>query len=360
MKIRNVILCLSAGALLFAACKKEQTSQTDVSSKDYKEAVPEKYLLKLHGLGVDTSNVFAYKGMIYAENDYAFSPKFLDTVTPKPRGGRGATTEQFQTTLLLNYNNIRFNVPYAVRLESKYYTAISIALYNWNGVNSGLYFHRTTQSAFDIDVRLGSLPWNQFGGLLAVADFPGYPDANGFPGYDIVINKDFIDYLQLTSQQIGKIVTHEIGHQLGFRHSDYYNGEAPGDIGAIQIPGTPYSDPNSLMKAAFSLSDNGYSIFTANDLVAINALYPNTGCNATAFVDYPAVISGSDLGAGLWAPYLGGQSYEWEVTGPNGFYFYSNDGENGVYLNPGTYVIKHRFSTATCTTPWAQKTVTVN
>jgi Dual-action HEIGH metallo-peptidase len=79
------------------------------------------------------------------------------------------------------------------------------------------------------------------------------------------------------------VITHELGHTIGFRHSDFFNrsiscggsavNEGNGGVGAILIPGTPSTAVlnGSLMNSCFSSSSNGE--FTNSDVTALNALY---------------------------------------------------------------------------------------
>lgn len=79
------------------------------------------------------------------------------------------------------------------------------------------------------------------------------------------------------------VVMHEIGHTIGFRHSDYYRrkiscgrggNEGSSGIGAILIPGTPSTATvgGSVMNACFRSSETGQ--WTSTDITALNVLYP--------------------------------------------------------------------------------------
>jgi hypothetical protein len=84
---------------------------------------------------------------------------------------------------------------------------------------------------------------------------------------------------------IEHVIAHEIGHTIGFRHSDYFdrsiscNGAAineespPSGLGAIHIPGTPTGAVvgGSLMNSCFRTIETGE--FSATDLTALNRLY---------------------------------------------------------------------------------------
>ena len=79
------------------------------------------------------------------------------------------------------------------------------------------------------------------------------------------------------------VITHELGHAIGFRHSDYYNrsiscggsatNEGTAGVGAILIPGTPSTATSggSVMNSCFSSSSTG--TWTSSDRTALNYLY---------------------------------------------------------------------------------------
>ncbi|MES1160442.1 MAG: M57 family metalloprotease, partial [Bacteroidota bacterium] len=80
---------------------------------------------------------------------------------------------------------------------------------------------------------------------------------------------------------VGSVIQHEMGHCIGFRHTDYMNrayscggsavNEGASNVGAILIPGTPSGpDANSWMLAC---SNGGNRTFNANDIIALNYLY---------------------------------------------------------------------------------------
>ena len=79
------------------------------------------------------------------------------------------------------------------------------------------------------------------------------------------------------------VIQHELGHCIGFRHSDYYNraiscggsasNEGTAGVGAIHIPGTPTTATKggSVMNSCFSSSSTG--TWTSSDVTALNYLY---------------------------------------------------------------------------------------
>ena len=81
---------------------------------------------------------------------------------------------------------------------------------------------------------------------------------------------------------LASVLTHEMGHCIGFRHTDYmarqYScggkrkvNEGTAGVGAVLIPGTPSTpDAESWMLAC---SNGGNRLFNANDVIALNYLY---------------------------------------------------------------------------------------
>lgn len=166
-----------------------------------------------------------------------------------------AGTEHWRGSYIISntYNsNVRLYIDPAV--PTAWRTAIQGAVNNWNAVNGtrlGMSIV-TSQANSDTRVFMGfeSANW------IARAYLPG---SNSRPGVSVEINSN---YNSLAASQKLFAITHELGHTIGFYHTNQNQG--------IFITGTPSVDANSVMNS-FVLPWNG---FTAGDVLATQILYP--------------------------------------------------------------------------------------
>jgi len=112
----------------------------------------------------------------------------------------------------------------------------------------------------------------------------GFP-SGGAPYGQIQLNSGLAGYSYNAHEHVA---LHEIGHTIGLRHTDWQTRSScgqnsnEGQLGAAQIPGTPYQTTNSVMAACFN-ADTTNGEFRGDDAEALSTLYPE-GCGSTSQV----------------------------------------------------------------------------
>jgi hypothetical protein len=139
----------------------------------------------------------------------------------------------------------------------------------YNAQNLTLSFSRVAANG-----NINLVPAN--GSFLASAGFP----SGGNPFNEVKINSRSLN--GQPANTIVSVIAHEIGHCIGFRHTDYMDrsyscggsttNEGASTVGAILIPGTPAGpDAGSWMLACIGSGQN--RPFTPNDVTALTTLY---------------------------------------------------------------------------------------
>lgn len=189
-----------------------------------------------------------------------------------------AELKQYRTynTVSKNYIRVRGVSSGGSALTPKMQTALRWAINNYNALNTNKTFVLT----------FGAYPFWGIGHDIIVYQETSNPSAGGRAGfpYDsgnpykfVRIYAGMENYSYNTNEHV---MTHEIGHCMGLRHSDWYNRISCGSInpenanpyGAVWVPGTPWvADPNSVMEACFSSTEDGE--FGYYDRVALEWMY---------------------------------------------------------------------------------------
>jgi hypothetical protein len=162
--------------------------------------------------------------------------------------------------------------------EAAFSAAVDEAIRRYNAENLTVTFQRVTTGA-DITI----VAYYEVSNTLGSA---GFPNTAGDPYNQIKMNTYWYNTgTDATNvNYIGTIMSHEMGHCIGYRHTDYENrayscggrrqneGQANTGVGAVHIPGTPTGgDPNSWMLAC--IGSNVNRPFNANDKIALSYVY---------------------------------------------------------------------------------------
>lgn len=263
--MKNVLFGAISFAMLggLVGCQKDNA---DVQE----EKVPDSVISQLRGMGFGTDNVQKTEGGFLVEGDIIVTPEMLNGNNQQSKL-RIAETEQYRT------NNLVTGLPRVIRIGTSgsisagLSTAIDNAIGRYNAENLSITFLRVTTSP-NITIRVVNT-----GQYIASAGFP----SGGNPFNEIKYAKTYTtnsysDNFKTT------VLAHEIGHCIGFRHTDYMDrsyscggstsNEGASTVGAVLIPGTPSGpDAASWMLACLSATTN--RPFNANDKIALNYLY---------------------------------------------------------------------------------------
>jgi len=173
---------------------------------------------------------------------------------------------QYRTTNLVtpaNVHDIRVDVS-GLASQPGWQTAAREALTHWSGISNS-HVLMVEGGPADISVATTCTSPN----VAAFASFP----AGGNVGSTIYVNTCFA-YSTSHAQKVHNMV-HELGHTIGFRHSNYVQmGESAGVEGAVHVWNTPTSGnaSGSVMNGGTALSS--WAGFAASDLTAVQSIYP--------------------------------------------------------------------------------------
>jgi hypothetical protein len=180
--------------------------------------------------------------------------------------------EQYRTTNLVGsgVSKICVNPTSTFNSYTRLSQGLDAAIANYNGLGLRIYMARGPTTGCTANITAQTMS-----GTGGSAGFP----SGGYPYGTINIGTGLNSYSVDVNEHV---ITHELGHAIGFRHSDYYNraiscgsggNEGASTVGAILIPGTPSTATvgGSIMNACFRSTETGE--WTSSDRTALNYLY---------------------------------------------------------------------------------------
>lgn len=269
-KILLPIAAVCVAVTLLLSCNKE--AKTEVASNDQ---ISQEVLSQIKALGFGTSSVQKHEDGYLVEGDIILTPEFLKSKVSGQLLSAGQE-EQYRTTNLVTGlpRTIKVALDSKLAALSGYASALTEMVNRYNALKLQLNF-QVVNSGATITMVTGH------GSYLASS---GFPSSTGQPYSQVKVNSQaigsgtsstFINYL-------ATILAHEVGHCIGFRHTDYMDrsfscggsptNEGASTVGAIHIPNTPTGpDKGSWMLACIGSGQN--RPFNTNDKTALNYLY---------------------------------------------------------------------------------------
>jgi hypothetical protein len=251
------VLAALCGASAFG-CASEQATPVDATQE---------IIDNLIQVGFPANDIMVVDGVVYTGFDAEVSLAASREMLQSPAG-----LEQYRTTNLVaaSVANICVN---GAAFTGRFSQGLDMAIANYNAVGLSFRMTRTTGSTAGCNATITARLSTGTGGSS------GFP-TGGRPFNTINIGSGLSTFDVNTVEHV---ITHELGHCVGFRHSDFFNrsiscggaatNEGNGGVGAILIAGTPSGATvgGSIMNSCFRTVETGE--FTASDLTALRALY---------------------------------------------------------------------------------------
>ncbi len=280
LKMKKIKL-LALSAIIAGFATSCQEGDASIDTQELTKEVSEEVLGKLASIGVDPEGA-KYDMMVLPDGskqevlnvrDLNFFINDLKQMADLAVSEDGQT-RQYRTNNLVTGSSRTIDIlgytGSGNALTSKMQTGLQWAVNNYNRLNTTLNFRLTYGTNFQA-ADMVVYNNNQSGG----GGSAGFPTSAGAPHKFIQINAGTDSF---STNVVEHVMTHEIGHSIGLRHTDYFNrncdgsNEGDGGVGAIHIPGTPTGiDASSIMISCFSGNEDGE--FNNNDVTALEFLY---------------------------------------------------------------------------------------
>ncbi|WP_103068305.1 M57 family metalloprotease [Aquimarina sediminis] len=275
IKLLSIRVVAALSIILLASCESDTTEATNEVTTQISKDV----LSKLEKAHFSTQNAFitefmGEKGI--AVEDMFFTYEQIDELSQDAIGPQ----KQYRTTNLVKKLPRTITVSVDPALGNLGSNALDAMINMYNAENLQLSF---TRVAFGLKgKRKANIEVTEFyemesGGFITLGRAAGFPTRKGDPAKGFGINSRWFELLNPSLAEVTGTMAHEVGHCIGFRHTDYMTRESCGQnvnegsagVGAIHISGTPTtSDATSLMQACGPADS-----FNNNDKIALNVLY---------------------------------------------------------------------------------------
>jgi len=279
MKKTPLLLGIACVAVL-ASCKKSATPQTEASNVITQD---EKALVASAGFNGEWAEKTT-DGNYLIEGDILLTKAQLQEMSgvAPTHNFIIANEEHYRTTNLVSTGGTvrHITVSLGSGFPSYYSTGLDLALAHYNNLNLNIHFDRVA-SGGEINIAGANLGRSIFGGCV-LGQSAGFPTSSGNPasGFTLSTSKCATQYIN-TAAKADEVMAHELGHCIGFRHTDYMNriscgsnsNEGDAGVGAIHIDGTigtvTSGNYNSWMMACV----NGDNSFSSEDNYALQYVY---------------------------------------------------------------------------------------
>jgi hypothetical protein len=270
------LVIASTLSLTFTACKKDVKTPDAATEAGVSDAVR----AQIRALGFNDQNAKATADGYLVEGDIFLTAAELQAAAPSSPELVYAQEEHYRTNNLVNtsyYPTIKVALNNSSSAHQAVFSAaLDEAIRRYNAEGLRVKFQRVTSGAnttvvafYEVSNTLGSA---------------GFPTSTGAPYSQVRMNTYWYSTGTGTSNinYIATIMAHELGHCIGFRHTDYMNrsyscggtatNEGSAGVGAVYIPGTP-SGPSASSWMLACVGSGVNRPFTSADRTALNYVY---------------------------------------------------------------------------------------
>ena len=265
-KILGLTLLIVSISLLTVSCKKVSSEQM------VEQEIPSEIRAMVIAAGFNDA------GMTSTPDGYLIESDILMTKAQLAEMGNNngpemiiAQDEHYRTTNLVS--GTRTITVSLNTTQANFVSATTEAIRRFNALPLRIKFQKVTGTSANINIKT----FYQVSNTLGSAGFP----SGGNP-YNTVNMNTYWYTPSISVNALATTIAHEMGHCIGFRHTDYMNrsyscggsatNEGTAGVGAVHIPGTPTgASSGSWMLACSSTSTN--RPFTSADNTALTYVY---------------------------------------------------------------------------------------
>ena len=259
--MKTIVLAMSIGIFAYGC----SSDPSPGSAEEQDEIVD-----NLIQAGFPANDIMVFEGVVYVGRDAAVSLEASREMLQVD----SSAEEQYRTNNLVsgNVQTICVDGRQLGGFSNRFNNALNRAIDNYNQLGLSFGVRRIGADASGCNAVIRG---NVVGGTGGSSGFP----SGGLPFGAINIGSGLQSF---STGTVEHVMTHEIGHTVGLRHSDFFNrsiscgaggNEGDGGVGAIHIDGTPTGATvgGSLMNSCFRSRESGN--FSGSDVTALQTLY---------------------------------------------------------------------------------------